>query len=364
MTDVLVVGGGPAGLAAALAARQKGFRVTVADLAWPPIDKACGEGLLPDGVAALESLGLPAGADAFPLRGIRFVESGASVGAQFPCGLGLGIRRTALHSLMVQAARDAGVSLLWGTRVAGITGGRVLAGDRAIGCDWIVGADGSNSRVRRWAGLDGATRSSKRYGFRRHYRITPWSGFMELHWGEGFQVYVTPVRADEVCVAIISADPRLRIDAALRRTPELWKRLERAELITSERGAVSASRRLRAVARGKVALVGDASGSVDAITGEGLCLAFSQALALGDALEAGDLSLYQTAHRKLARHRERMAAAMLAIGDRRWLRSRVLQAFRSSPDVFRDCLAMHVGALSPVGCVKASLGLGLRVLAA
>src|SRR6267378_2491580 len=44
-TEILVIGGGPAGLAAAIAARKKGFEVTVADGAKPPIDKACGEGL-------------------------------------------------------------------------------------------------------------------------------------------------------------------------------------------------------------------------------------------------------------------------------------------------------------------------------
>ncbi|MGB8062426.1 MAG: FAD-binding protein, partial [Candidatus Sulfotelmatobacter sp.] len=48
-TDVFVIGGGPAGLAAAIAARKCGLRVIVADAAQPPIDKACGEGLMPDG---------------------------------------------------------------------------------------------------------------------------------------------------------------------------------------------------------------------------------------------------------------------------------------------------------------------------
>jgi menaquinone-9 beta-reductase len=42
-TDVFVIGGGPAGLAAAIAARAKGLRVTVADGGVPPIDKPCGE---------------------------------------------------------------------------------------------------------------------------------------------------------------------------------------------------------------------------------------------------------------------------------------------------------------------------------
>src|SRR5207253_2995692 len=71
-TDVFVIGGGPAGLAAAIAARKRGFEVVVADGAQPPIDKACGEGVMPDGVAALARLGVAATINhGFPFHGIR-----------------------------------------------------------------------------------------------------------------------------------------------------------------------------------------------------------------------------------------------------------------------------------------------------
>src|SRR5687768_3951329 len=114
-TDIFVIGGGPAGLAVAIAARKRGFDVTVADCARPPIDKACGEGIMPDGVAAARDLGIhleDAGAE--PFRGIRFCEEGESVAASFPTGRGLGIRRTALHRLMVDRAAGAGVRMIWG----------------------------------------------------------------------------------------------------------------------------------------------------------------------------------------------------------------------------------------------------------
>jgi 2-polyprenyl-6-methoxyphenol hydroxylase-like FAD-dependent oxidoreductase len=74
-TDVLVVGARPAGLAAAIAARLQGLGVVVVDGARPPTDKACGEGLMPDGVAALERLGVVLGDDdVFPFHGIRFID--------------------------------------------------------------------------------------------------------------------------------------------------------------------------------------------------------------------------------------------------------------------------------------------------
>ena len=83
--DVFVIGGGPAGLATAIAARRHGLSVVLADGAVPPIDKPCGEGLMPDGVEALHHLGItiPEG-EAYPFRGIRFVSDGTKAEAEFP----------------------------------------------------------------------------------------------------------------------------------------------------------------------------------------------------------------------------------------------------------------------------------------
>jgi len=176
-TDVFVVGGGPAGLAAAIEARTKGFRVVVADCSRPPIDKPCGEGLMPDALAALCQLGIAVRAeDSFPFRGIRFIDSGVSVGASFPAGCGLGVRRTVLHQLMIERAAQAGVDFIWGRRVTGLYGQEVALDSHLVRSRWIIGADGQNSRIRRWAGLDDYRSESRRFGFRRHYHVASLRG--------------------------------------------------------------------------------------------------------------------------------------------------------------------------------------------
>jgi menaquinone-9 beta-reductase len=362
-TDVFIVGGGPGGLAAAIAARQQGFDVVVADGAIPPIDKPCGEGLMPDGICALADLGITIPPeDSYPFRGIRFLSSGVKVDASFPAGHGLGIRRTRLHRLMIERAAAAGVNLLWQTVVTGVHPDGVWLGTKLIRSRWIVGADGAHSRVRKWAGLDENTGHIQRFAFRRHYRVTPWTSCMELYWGNNCQLYVTPVAADEICVAAISRDPGLRLDGALARFPVVARRLEGLERTSAERGAVSATRRLRQVYQGRTALIGDASGSVDAITGEGLCLAFRQAILLAESFAAGSLAPYQAKHRKLARRPAAMSWLMLTLEGRELFRQRVMQAFATQPRTFARMLASHVGAVPPLTLARIGLSLGWDLL--
>jgi menaquinone-9 beta-reductase len=353
-TDVFVIGGGPVGLAAAIAARSKGLSVTLADALEPPIDKACGEGIMPDGLAAAARLGiqLPAG-DSFSFRGIRFHGEGVSVAADFPHGPGRGVRRTTLHRALVEHAERCGVDLQWGCSVHGLEG---------IKARWIVGADGTGSQVRQWAGLDGFRRNTRRFGFRRHFQIAPWTDHVEIHWGNDCQIYVTPVAPDEVGVALLSRDPKLRVMEALAQFPTLASRLEGAPESSSERGALTGSRRLIRTTRSNVALIGDASGSVDAISGEGLCLGFRQALALADAMERRDLSRYESAHRRLALRPRFMADFMLTMDRWPWLRARALPALAAHPDLFGGLLAMHVGAARKADFAANCIALGWRML--
>jgi len=365
-TDVFVVGGGPAGLAAAIAARRQGFQVTVADVFRPPIDKACGEGLMPDSVAALRELGLDLDdLDTGAFRGIRFIGDQEVVEADFPHGRGVGIRRTLLHQALVQGAHDAGVTMLWGARVAAVRDGAVLVDGRAVPCGWVIGADGHNSQVRRWAGLTGEREFDRRLGARLHFAIEPWSEYVEIYWGERNQAYVTPIGTREVCVALLSRQPVGDFASALQEFPALRRRLGAAHTTTEVKGAVTVTRKLKSVARGRFALVGDASGSTDAITGEGLGMSFRQAIALARALAAENLSLYQAAHDDIRRLPHVMGRTLLLMDKRPWVRRRALRALAAKPGLFRQLVAVHVGEISLLKfAIPGFLDLGWEILTA
>ena len=365
-TDVLVAGGGPAGLAAAIAVRQAGFEVAVVDCAQPPIDKACGEGIMPDGLAALAALGVRVDPrHAAPFRGIRFINGAREVEADFPCGAGYGIRRTLLHRWLVDRAAECGVSLHWGRRITGLSPAGLLVEGDLVSSRWLICADGQNSKLRKWSGLEPTRQPSRRFGFRRHYRVARWSEFVEVHWSDLGQMYVTPVAADEICVALITSRPALRFDAALPGFPRLAARLKQATILGNTLGATTASRRLRSVQTGSLALIGEAAGSVDAITGEGLSIAFQQAVALADAMRDGDLTTYDGAHARITRMPRRMAALLLLMDNRRWLRDRAFRALAADSSSFGRMLAMHTGTVSPVMFgIGSSLSFGWHLLRA
>jgi menaquinone-9 beta-reductase len=343
-TDVCVAGGGPAGLAAAIALRSQGFAVTLTDSAVPPVDKTCGEGLLPDSIAALEELGITIPSTmGFRFRGVRFTDGESSVVADFPNGPGIGLRRTVLHKLLVERAQEGGVSLFWGVKGTRLTSAGLVMDGATTAAKLVIGADGQNSRIRRDAGLDQGKSEARRFGFRRHYRLRPWSVHMELHWGKRCQLYITPVSENEVCVASLSSDPKLRLDEALLDFPEIMSHLAPAEPSSVQTGALTVSRKLSRVCGPGLALIGDASGSVDAITGEGIGLSFRQAVALARAFNAGKLSSYERAHRVLSRRPRFIGALLLRLGRHERLRGRVLAYLERHPDIFARLLAMHVG---------------------
>ena len=343
-TDVFIAGGGPAGLAAAIAIRSKGFSVMLADHAVPPIDKACGEGLMPDSILALKALGVEiSSGDGAKIRGIRFLDNDNAATADFATELGMAVRRTVLHKRLVSRAAELGVETIWGAKRVSTNSGVPVVDGSKISSRFIVGADGLKSSVREQAGLSAARYQATRFGFRRHFQTLPWSNYVEIYWGRKAQIFLAPTGTREVALAVLSSDARNRIADALEEFPELRDRLKSCVPTSPERGAITVSRRLRRVTQGNVALIGDASGSVDSITGQGMCLAFRQALALADSIAEGSLENYERRHNAINRRARIMSRLMLLLARYSRLRRRVLRVFAAEPDLFAKLLAIHVG---------------------
>ncbi|HVR30001.1 MAG TPA: NAD(P)/FAD-dependent oxidoreductase [Thermoanaerobaculia bacterium] len=369
--DTLVVGGGPAGLATAIAARAQGLEVEVLDRFHPPIDKPCGEGILPAGLAALESLGVGrVQLGGREIRGVRYLDAASGVVAEggFAPRPGLGVRRTTLHQALAHRAAEAGARLSWGLFAEGLSSAEdgtwvVDTPDGPIEARWVVGADGLASHARRWAGLEGrpARGRRRRYGVRRHYQVAPWTDHVEVHWTHGCEAYVTPVGEDLVGVAMLWGGSREGFDRHLAKFPALERRLHGAPAVSRDRGCGPFLQRASGVVRGTLALVGDAAGYVDALTGEGLGHAFREARALAEALAAGDLALYQAAHRRIVAGPDRLTRATLLLTRHPGLRRRVLRALAHDPRLFARLLQVQNGDASFAGAAVPALAkLGVR----
>jgi 2-polyprenyl-6-methoxyphenol hydroxylase-like FAD-dependent oxidoreductase len=340
--DILVVGGGPSGLASAIAAAQKGLRVAVVESRKPLINKPCGEGLLPEAVDSLRRLGVhPQPGDGHPFEGFRFVDEESSISAPIPRGRALGLRRTALHQMLIERAERCGVDLRWGARVSDFESGGARVNGAFVPFRWLVGADGQNSIVRRYANLGSRWTIERRFGFRRHYAVAPWSNLCEVHWARRSQMVVSPTSPGEICVSFFVDDPQMRVDSALANFPEVAARLHRARPTSTEAGVMVQFRRARAVVRGNVALVGDAGCTVDAVSGQGLSMAFQQAHHLAGALASADLARYQAAHDNLTLAAIRVTRLLLVMNDSAWLRRKVLRLFAMRPNLFVQMISVH-----------------------
>lgn len=332
MRDLLVVGGGPVGLATALYAVRSGLAVTVREPRSGVIDKACGEGLMPGALAALRDLGVEV--EGRPIDGIRYLDGRHAVDAPFRSGPGLGVRRTRLHAALLDAVRAAGVEVVpRGVReVEQCTDHVLVDGERVR---HVVAADGLHSPVRRMLGLDAERPRAglRRYGLRVHVATAPWSSMVEVHWSPVGEAYVTPVGADEVGVALLSAE-RQPFEELLDAFPAVRDRVA-GHPRSAVLGAGPLRQRSRRRVAGRVLLVGDAAGYVDALTGEGLALGLAQAREAVRAVAAGEPTAYEAAWRRLGRTHDLLTLGLVSVTRLRALRRAVVPAARVAPGVFR-----------------------------
>lgn len=289
--DLVIAGGGPAGLAVAIVAAERGLDALVLEQRPLPPDKPCGEGLLPGGVRCLEALGARALLEpdgVAPLRALRWIDGAVVAEAPLPAPGGLGIRRTSLSQALLARARALGAEV----RQEPVLGHRRGAGevevDTASGIHrarLLVAADGLASPIRRREDLEVPAPGPPRHGLRRHFACAPWSDAVEVHFADGLEAYVTPTGPRRVGVAFLcERHARAGVSELLARFPALARRLAGVPFDSRAAGVGRLARSSRARVLDRLVLVGDAAGYLDAITGEGVSLALASALALGRVL--------------------------------------------------------------------------------
>ncbi len=294
--DVIVAGGGPVGLASAIEARLAGLTVVVVEPREGTVDKACGEGLMPGALPLLHRLGVDP--EGMPLTGVSYRDATHQADHRFETGLGRGVRRTTLHAALAARAEELGVERVEGRveRVEQHAQGVTAAGMRG---SWLFGCDGLHSSVRRAVGLERPVAArGRRFGIREHYEVEPWSDLIEVYWAPRAEVYVTPVAPGLVGIATLGPQGT-DFDSTVAGIPRLAAQIAGARAVGSRRGAGPFRQRAARAQVGRVLLVGDASGYVDAITGEGLRLGFDQARAAVAAVGGGPD--YDTQWRRVTR---------------------------------------------------------------
>jgi flavin-dependent dehydrogenase len=329
--DLIVAGAGPAGLATALYASQAGLQTVVLDPRPGPIDKACGEGLMPAAVRALSALGVDPPGTA--LRGIRYVDGDRSAQAVFGGSAGRGVRRTDLHAALVERARAAGVRVVRGS-VDAISqdATSVRAGD--LTARYLAAADGLHSPIRRALHLDvSGPRRHLRWGLRQHFAVAPWTDLVEVHWSPSTEAYVTPVADHLIGVALLSGT-RGGFAEHLCAFPQLAARLPSTGA-TSVRGAGPLRQSARRRVVGRVLFVGDAAGYVDALTGEGIAVALKSARALVRCVLAEQPQHYEREWAAASRNYRAITASLLWAGRRRALRPAIVPLAGAAPVLFR-----------------------------
>jgi menaquinone-9 beta-reductase len=338
-TEILIVGGGPVGLAAAIEARLAGLDAIVVEPRLGAIDKACGEGLMPGAVPALARLGVhPRG---FPLRGVDYRDGRRNAAHRFVAGNGLGVRRTTLHAALRARAEELGARFRV-DRVEAVeldstgvwTGGD---GTGRIRADWLLAADGLHSAMARELGLAlPVPAARRRYGQRRHYAVEPWSDLIEVHWTRAGEIYVTPTGDGMVGLSLL-ARRGTHFEEAIAAAPELAARVKGAEPASALRGAGPFRQRTTARVKGRALLLGDASGYVDALTGEGIRIGLDQARAAVAAVNAGHPERYEKEWDRVTRDFRRLTGAVVRLATSP-LRPAIVPLAKAVPGLFEGAV--------------------------
>ena len=346
--DVLVVGAGPAGAAAAVHAARAGLDTLVVDRASFPRDKCCGDGLTTLALRELEEIGFrPDAARSWQPVGAATVRSPSGREQTFPLpadGVYAAVaRRTDLDAALVELARAAGARVADG---CGLAGAGVSDGGRAVTADieglgpvtarWAVGADGMWSPLRKALGCDSPGYRGEWHAFRQYFgRVGPEAAEEMFVWFEAdllpAYAWSFPLPGGRANVGFgIRRDGRRRIGDMGRMWSDLLSRPHLRRVLGPGAEPESPHRSWPIPARiGRIRLtgprtlfVGDAAAATDPMTGEGIGQALLTGRLAAEAIiaaaENGDgnaraAAAYERAVRRELAADDRMARAVAAL---------------------------------------------------
>lgn len=365
MPDVVVIGGSVAGAATATHLARRGLDVLVLEQSAKAARKACGEGVFPAGVVALERLGAaePLALTGHPLQGVQFVAGSHAATARFADGKhGLGLARPGLDEAVRAAAMKAGVEFAFGVRAEGLRGheGRVTAVRTNTGefeARVFVAADGLGSRFRRLARLEGG-QPGDRYGVSAHVAVDDDPGpYVRVFFEDRYEIYLTPVGPKLLNVAVLTRRPEMQafrggttgaFQALLSRTNA--SELRGAELVDEPIAAGPFPRGCRRSWRGNFVLTGDAAGFLDGITGEGISTALRSAELCADAVaqhlnneSAAPFREYERQRRRLVRNSDNLGRLSLLLSASPALARWSVRNLERRPATFERLLAVSSG---------------------
>lgn len=377
---VLIAGGGVAGSTLAILLGRRGFRVELFEKEKFPREKPCGEGLMPAGVAVLDRLGLAAEVGGAPFRGIRYHVEGVTAEGAFPKVNGWQLtgsaqRRLHLDHVLFRAAAAApGVTAHTGARVEAplCENGRVtglLVENTPRRGRFVVAADGTHSRLRRALGLD-VPSGPRRFGARAHFRLAPdreQPPWVDVFVRPGYELYIAPLPHRELLVAALADHGALggAVEESFlnwcRAEPILAARLEGADQVTPLLCESALAARARSGVAPGIALLGDAAGSLDPITGGGMTHALLTAELLAEHLargfECGDdwLAAFEEERRTLLRDYRRVTQMVLWVAERPRVARPLVGALRMIPGALSHLVGVAGGVRTLVGRVPAHM---------